>query len=141
MTEAKLPKNFDPYKICRSAPPEGRQIQGECRLRTPFNHPVIFELNFSLDSDGYPLIMGRVLTVVVLQCQRCLENMDYELIGEVRVRPVESDAAAKALPEGLEPLITVDQQADLRDWLTEELNLAMPIAPRHDVCPSVSSIN
>ncbi|MGZ8246632.1 YceD family protein [Methylomagnum sp.] len=80
-------------------------------------------------------VTGRVEATLVLQCQCCLEPMDWPVSSEVRLGVVTSIDQANLLPEDFEPLM-VDPGAviALADIVQDELLLAMPSVPQHSDC-------
>jgi uncharacterized protein len=59
--------------------------------------------------------------------------MTLSLSNPIKVSPVKSLEQAKALPKDYEPLL-VDEAGDimLNEWIAEEIQLALPLVPRHD---------
>ncbi len=73
---------------------------------------------------------------VRLQCQRCLGAVDVPLDIDRRFRFVSDETAAERLDEELEEeVLVLGRSLDLHELLEDELLLAMPLVPRHDVCP------
>ncbi len=73
---------------------------------------------------------------VPLQCQRCLQPMTERLVVDRRFRFVRSEDEAAALDEESEDdVLALPARLDLLALLEDELILALPIVPRHDVCP------
>ena len=74
---------------------------------------------------------------VVMQCQRCLSDMEVPVKSASLMACVWSDEEAAALPATYEPLM-VDDAADLSDIAEEEILLAIPVSPIHETeCKSV----
>jgi uncharacterized protein len=70
---------------------------------------------------------------VVLSCQRCLQPVDVAIAGGSALILVASDAEAEQVPEEFEPVVVEANQLDL-SWLAEEeMLLALPLVPLHDV--------
>jgi uncharacterized protein len=142
MSPKELPKHLDPIRLCRGAPPEGTTLQGTIPLAQLKNisdeiksqsdgllHVV---LNFFMDQDGHCAVSGELNATLALTCQRCMQPMTEVLQTSFLVSPVSSDAAAKDLPMQYEPLMLTDGEIDLASWISEELNLALPLVPRHE---------
>ena len=71
-----------------------------------------------------------------LRCQRCLGGLVWPLRVDTLLQPVRS---GQAIPEGeLEndevDAIEIDGELDVLALLEDEILLALPIAPRHQVC-------
>ena len=73
---------------------------------------------------------------VGLECQRCLQRMVVPLQIDRRLFFVEGeDAAASLDTESEEDVLTLEPALDLRSLAEDELLLALPLVPRHEVCP------
>ena len=65
------------------------------------------------DSKDFPCIEGTLGTTVVLQCQRCLEPMEYPIASEFLLGVAFGDDQARQMPRRLEPLILEGDAVDL----------------------------
>ncbi|MBX2857450.1 MAG: DUF177 domain-containing protein [Cellvibrionaceae bacterium] len=90
------------------------------------------ELHFVLGDGGERLMRGKIHGPAVLQCQRCLEPMNYTLSAEFALAVVWDEAQAMSLPKYLDPWIVTEQEADLYQILEEELLLSMPVVAYHE---------
>ncbi|MDP2007033.1 MAG: DUF177 domain-containing protein [Rubrivivax sp.] len=73
---------------------------------------------------------------VPLECQRCLQPMSERLQVQRRFRFVRSeDEAARLDEESEDDVLALAARLDLHALLEDELILALPIVPRHEVCP------
>jgi uncharacterized protein len=73
---------------------------------------------------------------VPMQCQRCLRGMQEELQVQRSFRFVRDEAEANAQDDDAEEdLLVASKQFDLLELIEEELIMALPFAPAHDVCP------
>ena len=73
---------------------------------------------------------------VGLLCQRCLQPFVDHLQLERRFRFVRHEDEAARLDEELEDdVLVLQQRLDLHNLLEDELILALPLVPRHAVCP------
>ena len=74
---------------------------------------------------------------VPLQCQRCLQAMSEALRVQRRFRFMRSEEEALRLDEDSEDdVLVLPARLDLLELLEDELILALPIVPRHEVCPT-----
>ena len=97
--------------------------------------PVHYVLNFARDAQGRAVIHGVVETAVELTCQRCLQPVSVPIHAELALGVVQDEAAAKKLPDSLEPLLLGDDPIRLADLIEDEILLALPVVPRHEhVC-------
>lgn len=74
-----------------------------------------------------------------LECQRCLAPYEQAFDVDVTYRIVATEEEADAFPLDDDEIdvIVGSRQFDLVDLIEEELLLALPIVPSHEVCPAV----
>lgn len=78
----------------------------------------------------------QVQAPVWLTCQRCLQPYELPLALDRRLRFVRGEAQAEALDaETEDDVLALSRSLDLRELVEDELLLALPIVPRHEVCP------
>lgn len=78
----------------------------------------------------------RVTTTLPLECQRCLAAVAVPVSAERSFRFVHGeDAAAQLDASSEDDVLALTRALDLRELIEDELLLALPIVPRHDVCP------
>lgn len=141
MLPNELPEIIDPIQFCRQDLSGRASLFGtvvisklngvlSCEAE---NHPLLasLSLEFSVDEAGFCCIIGGLSASMPLVCQRCLERFEYPLTAKISVSPVASIEAAKQLPPQYEPLLLTQGKIRLRDWVAEELHLALPIIPKH----------
>lgn len=88
-------------------------------------------------SGGEPEIRLRLqaLTTLSLVCQRCLQPVTVTLDVRPTIRFVHgADLAQQLDEEGEEDVLDSSAALDLRELVEDELILALPLVPRHDVC-------
>jgi len=143
--DTELPKSVDPNRLAeQSATLEGvipfRGLSrfsaalprfpeaGECRVR----------LSFFRDSERRRVVSGELSAPVVLECQRCMTDMQTMLESRFDLGLVVSDDQARQLPKALEPFLVEDVSADLWAMVEDELLLVLPPFPLHERkdCPA-----
>ena len=74
---------------------------------------------------------------VWLQCQRCLKAYEQPLPVRTRLEVMRSEAEADAAPldDDEADVIVGSRHFDLITQIEDELLLALPVSPRHAVCP------
>ena len=83
-----------------------------------------------------PSLFVDASTDVAIECQRCLQPMAVALRAERRIFFVDGEDAAAALDaETEDDVLALAPALDLVELLEDELLLALPLVPRHDVCP------
>lgn len=82
--------------------------------------------------EDHIVVAGRLRTALTLQCQRCLEPMLLDVDEPYELTFVVSDAAAQALPDELDPVVTDDTgQITTVALYEDELILHVPLVARH----------
>ncbi len=73
---------------------------------------------------------------VWLTCQRCLQPFEVPLAIDRRIRFVRGESQAEALDaESDDDVLALARSTDARELLEDELLLALPLVPRHEICP------
>jgi uncharacterized protein len=73
---------------------------------------------------------------VVLQCQRCLLPLTQAVHVDRHFRFVADEDTAAVLDDEIEDeVLVLAKSLNLRDLVEDEMLLALPLVPRHDVCP------
>lgn len=140
-----LPATIDPVLLAE----KGARLTGALsfktlpRLADSCRNPtgtVDVDLEFAREEGGNVRVMSGVLRAQAkLTCQRCLEEMDYELRSEPRVVLLRPGEPEQALAPEVDSL-TVDKPVALATLVEDELLLVMPMIPLHDLeqCPARS---
>jgi len=89
--------------------------------------------------EGYPTMTLSVAGLVQLSCQRCLAPFGYELDSSTMLVLGKDDQEADEIEEILDDetidVIVGSHSADIMQLLEDEALLALPQAPKHEVCP------
>jgi uncharacterized protein len=124
---------------------EARQLVGQIRIadlgRTADNRvsdsgALACEVQGETDHEGQRFLRIVVVGSLALRCQRCLEDMRYPLRIDKRLLLI---APGEVWPDDeLEidefDAIEAGRTLELLPLIEEEVLLALPIAPRHEVC-------
>lgn len=79
----------------------------------------------------------QAATTIALECQRCLQPAVSELDVESAIRFVASEEEAAELDADSEDdVLALTRSLDAQALIEDELLLALPIVPRHEVCPA-----
>lgn len=71
-----------------------------------------------------------------MQCQRCLTPVDVPLDVDRWFRFVPDEATAEALDDDVEEdLLALSREFSLHELIEDELLMALPVVPLHEVCP------
>jgi uncharacterized protein len=77
-------------------------------------------------------------TALRLSCQRCLQPMTVQLNVAPTLRFVQGEAlAAQVDEESDEDVLALSPAVDLHELVEDELILALPLVPRHELCPQL----
>jgi uncharacterized protein len=107
------------------------------------------EINWAIQGgqtkQGYPSMTLSVSGNVQLVCQRCLAPFSYHLDSSTMLVLGKDDAEADEIEEILDDetidVIVGSHSADLMQLLEDEALLALPQAPKHEVCPDTKLLD
>lgn len=91
------------------------------------------ELELSVDHFKIRNIRGLIRANIKLVCQRCLQTMDYVVDLKVMLGIIKKREQADQLPTKYEPLLVETDEISLLDIIEDEIILAMPNTPLHDL--------
>lgn len=93
-----------------------------------------YSLSAKLGEYSKICVQGALSVELVLDCQRCLGNVVYNLQQNFCVYPVEQNKVSE-LPKHLEPLILSNRgDFEVNELLADELVLSIPFAAKHETC-------
>jgi uncharacterized protein len=131
-----LPTKIDPWHF---AAQRGR-LQGELDL-CPMDRllplidaplePVKIVLEAGIDEQNIHFFVGTMEVVVGLVCQRCLAPMPAPLTVAFHLGLVHTEAQAINLPKNYDPLLILNKELTISEWVEDELILALPLIPLH----------
>lgn len=79
----------------------------------------------------------RATTRMAMVCQRCLRPVETPVDIDRSIRFVAGEDAAAALDADLEEdVLALSRAFDAQELVEDELLLALPLVPRHEVCPT-----
>jgi uncharacterized protein len=95
--------------------------------------------------QGYPSMTLAVQGDVNLVCQRCLQPFGYHMDSSTMLVLGKDDADADGIEEVLDDesidVIVGSQTCDIMQLLEDEALLALPQAPKHEVCPDTKLLD
>lgn len=135
----------------RALATQGRVLEGSVKLATlkrvlPLVRSdagdVDYTLRFDIDEGGIPCVKGEVRATLMLQCQRCMEDMEYPVKAKVSLGIVPSREAAEQLPGKYEPLLESGDEISVTSIIEDELILALPLVAMHELeeCPQAQAV-
>ncbi|HEY5682876.1 MAG TPA: YceD family protein [Sulfuricaulis sp.] len=142
-----LPENIDPILLAE----RGAHLTGTLPLKSmprmaqgslAGSGDIIVDLSFKRSEGEKIFLMHGTLHVHLrVACQRCLEAMDLELEASPSVILLKAGERL-AESEGDVDILVVDKPLSLSSLVEDELLLAMPMVPMHDLdrCPAKSYV-
>jgi uncharacterized protein len=142
-----LPESIDPIQLAE----RGAHLTGTLPLKSmprmaqgslPGSGDVIVDLSFERSEGEKIFLMHGALHVHLrVTCQRCLEAMDLELEASPWVILMKAGERL-ARNESDTDILVVDKPLSLSALVEDELLLAMPMVPMHDLnqCPAKSYV-
>lgn len=89
-------------------------------------------LRFRQHGEGWPIIVLEYDTTVRLECQRCLEPVEYRLGERIEFAVLESASLELRLPKEYEPLVLEDERLRPATLVEDEIIVSLPLVPRHE---------
>ncbi len=88
---------------------------------------------------GHPQLLLSVSGVVRLMCQRCLTSVDFNVASDsTLILAADEDSADEIdalLADEVVEVIVGSRNFDMAQVIEDDVLLAMPLSPRHEVCP------
>jgi uncharacterized protein len=106
---------------------------------------IAWSLQGGTTREGHPRIDMHVAGAVQLVCQRCLSPFEYRIDSSAVLVLGKDEAEADEIEESLDDesvdVIVGSRTCDLRELIEDEALLALPQAPKHEVCPDTSVLD
>jgi uncharacterized protein len=100
---------------------------------------IAWTIQGGVTAEGYPSLTLSVSGTVQLLCQRCLAPFGYGIDSSIMLvlgkDDEEADQIEAILGDDSIDVIVGSRTCDIRDLLEDEALLALPQAPKHEVCP------
>lgn len=144
----RLPVEIDPFRLVE----QGRIFDGRIPLNDfPRLKEQLFEgeeddsivnvhLEFTRTDTRLPVVRGTISSALQMTCQRCLKGTEELFETKLEVVLVSSDAQAEKLQEGFDTWLVEEQQIFLRDFIEDEILLALPLVIAHDECDAARKL-
>ena len=92
------------------------------------------------DKLEHPRLMLSIKGSVKLACQRCLLSFDFAINSDSILVLAADDVSADEIEEQLDDetidVIVGSRAFDIKTLVEDEALLALPLAPKHEVCPN-----
>lgn len=142
----RLPVEVDPFRLVE----QGRQFEGRIPITDfPRLQDLLVEANdelvevnleFTRTETGLPMIKGQIKAKLKMVCDRCLDATTLDIATNPEVVLVSNDAQAERLQDVVDIWLVEDKNLFLKDFIEDELLLAMPIVIAHDACQPVRKL-
>jgi uncharacterized protein len=97
------------------------------------NDKVEVDLSFRLANGRIPCVEGIIKSLLVLDCQRCLDSLQVDLQVPFDIAFARNEFQADSLDDKFEIyLIGDNEELEIKDLITDEILLSIPMAPSHD---------
>jgi uncharacterized protein len=97
------------------------------------NDKVEVDLSFHLENERIPCVEGIIKSILVLDCQRCLDSLQVDLKVPFSIAFARNEFQADSLDDKFEIyIIGDDEELETKDLITDEILLSIPMAPSHD---------
>ncbi|MEA5098827.1 MAG: YceD family protein [Burkholderiaceae bacterium] len=94
---------------------------------------------------GHRQLVLSVSVTVQLVCQRCLKPFSFDIQSESVLVLAKDEAEADEIDEMLGDdeidVIVGSREFDVQTLVEDEALLALPLSPRHEVCPDASALD
>jgi uncharacterized protein len=98
-----------------------------------------------VEMQGHPGLTLEVAGPVHLRCQRCLGPLEFAIDSHSVLILAQDEASADAVEQQLDDdsvdVIPGSRTMDMAVMIEDEALLALPLSPRHDVCPDSSALD
>ena len=109
----------------------------------------LIHIDCKLSMDAYHRIVwldGHVETKVPVECQRCLNSVDIDLVSDFHLALIDDESLIQRLDEDADFIVLGESEAttkgtfdapamaDLLSLIEDELLLLMPLSPKHAFC-------
>jgi uncharacterized protein len=150
MTAAMTIQPIDAFEFCRTGGTrEGvTPVADMERLARDCASPdgeIAWKAEGGTSRQGFPQMRLAVRGAVQLTCQRCLAPFAYEIDSSTLLMLGEDDAKADEIEEVIDDetidVIVGTRSMNLMDLIEDEALLALPQAPKHDVCPDTALLD
>ena len=139
---------IDPFEFCKNNEmlegctpvSETERLLSVC---TDTSGELVWKVSGSLNVHQQPELLLDVAGQVSLMCQRCLEPFVFDLRSETTVMVAKTEEEADEMEEALSDedaveVIVAEGKIDVMDLVEDEALLALPLSPRHEVCPAAA---
>jgi uncharacterized protein len=141
---------IDAFDFCR----QKQERSGELALSdlprlaaelTDNNGSLQWTVRGGVDGQGHSKLNLSVSGPVHLRCQRCLGPFEFDIDSESVLLLAGDEASADTLEAQLDDdsvdVVVGSRTMDMAALIEDEALLALPVSPRHEICPDQSALD
>lgn len=106
---------------------------------------VEWRLSGKMHASGYAGLQLEVNAQVQLRCQRCLEAFSFGIESITTIVLADNEEQADEIDAALEDdaieVVTGSRSFDIQALIEDEVLLAIPLSPKHEVCPAKEKLD
>ena len=135
---SKLPKkinffNFAKKEVKLNGDYKVSELSRLSEIASNENDKIEVDLSFRLANGRIQCVEGIIKSILVLDCQRCLDSLQVDLKVPFDIAFARNEFQADSLDDKFEIyLIGDDEELEIKDLITDEILLSIPMAPSHD---------
>ncbi|MBC8493841.1 MAG: DUF177 domain-containing protein [Candidatus Thioglobus sp.] len=92
---------------------------------------VVANLTFYIENNKIPCVEGSVELDVVLECQRCLDEVKLNLNPTFKLAFIIHENQAEDLDPSFETILNADDEFSAIEFITDEVLISIPMIPMH----------
>ncbi len=100
-------------------------------LASNINDSIDVELNFYLEKEKIPCIIGKIKLDVTLTCQRCLDDVSIHLEPNFKLGFLKNEQQGEELDSSFETILNTDEEFSTVEFITDEILISIPMIPKH----------
>ena len=131
-----LSQSLNPLRLAKA----GERLEGDIQLDSMeritdmlLEHKGLLHycLAFGVDDSGIHFIESEIRAQLLMKCQRCLESVTIDIDKQTMLGIVKNKEEAESLATKYEPFFLDDGEFNLKEFVEDELLLAIPFSPLH----------
>lgn len=135
----RLPVDVNPFRLVEqkkrlTGTMPFQQMPRLAEVALPETKDFAVDMEFTRSISGLPIIQGHVRGTVMLECQRCLQAVEFPIDSEIQVALTTFQSDERPEQEGFEAWLVEDDRLFLQDFIEDEILLALPLVARHEQC-------
>ncbi len=101
------------------------------KLLSNIDDEVKVELSFYIENNSIPCIEGVVKLSAVVDCQRCLNEVNLRLSPSFKLGFLKNEQQGETLDSSFETILNTDEAFLTIEFITDEVLISIPMSPMH----------